>query len=247
MPAYYSQFYQDELVDRTVFRGMRGGVFVDIGANDGVTINNTLAFEREYGWSGLCIEANPDIVPKLFAAGRSATVIHAAIASETGTLPFRSIRGGGNMLSSLVTEGTTGWHDGLVEREIAKTGGTAVVTEVPAMRLDDVLREHGLTEVHYLSVDTEGNESMILGTLNSDETFVHVIDVECNRPEDLPPIQAALGDRYDLITIHYCDAFFIRVDSPFRQQAGHLRMMSRWMKYRRRIRRVLRLPLAPTG
>ena len=59
-----SQLGQDILVDE-YFGGKRGGVFVDIGAYDGVTFSNTLMLERERGWTGVCIEPLPDVFAEL--------------------------------------------------------------------------------------------------------------------------------------------------------------------------------------
>ena len=55
---YHSQDGQDLYLDKHVFKGLKNGIFVDIGANDGITINNTLFFEKVLGWNGLCIEPN---------------------------------------------------------------------------------------------------------------------------------------------------------------------------------------------
>ena len=45
--------------DNTSLGLQRGGFFVECGALDGETRSNTLFFERERGWSGLLIEADP--------------------------------------------------------------------------------------------------------------------------------------------------------------------------------------------
>ena len=42
---YYSQFKQDQFLEEVVFKGYKNGTFVDVGAHDGVSINNTLYFE----------------------------------------------------------------------------------------------------------------------------------------------------------------------------------------------------------
>lgn len=54
-----SQLGQDKIVDE-YFHGKRNGVFVDVGAYDGVTFSNTLMLGREGGWTGVCIEPLPD-------------------------------------------------------------------------------------------------------------------------------------------------------------------------------------------
>ena len=51
---------QDTLIAE-LLGSKRDGVFIDIGANDGVTISNTYFLEKELGWSGVAIEPIPSI------------------------------------------------------------------------------------------------------------------------------------------------------------------------------------------
>ena len=53
---YHSQVGQDKFINEKVFRGLRNGYFVEIGAFDGVTFSNSYFFEKELGWKGICIE-----------------------------------------------------------------------------------------------------------------------------------------------------------------------------------------------
>jgi hypothetical protein len=55
-------------------------------------------FERELGWTGLCIEPNPDVFP-LLIKNRSAVCIQTAIAKRDGRLPFIKAQGYAQMLS----------------------------------------------------------------------------------------------------------------------------------------------------
>jgi len=43
---FYSQDKQDEFLETTVFKNYKNGFFVDVGANDGVTINNTIYLRK---------------------------------------------------------------------------------------------------------------------------------------------------------------------------------------------------------
>ena len=54
--VYYSQDKQDEFLEKNVFKGLKNGFFVDIGAHDGKSINNTLYFEENNNWTGINIE-----------------------------------------------------------------------------------------------------------------------------------------------------------------------------------------------
>src|SRR5260221_8881557 len=71
------QFGQDEFLDRVVYRGLRAGYFVDVGAHDGEEYSgDAFFFERERGWQGLCIEANPAVFAQL--ATRDAPIASSA-------------------------------------------------------------------------------------------------------------------------------------------------------------------------
>ena len=43
--TFYSQDKQDKFLEENVFKGYKNGVFIDVGAHDGKSINNTLFFE----------------------------------------------------------------------------------------------------------------------------------------------------------------------------------------------------------
>lgn len=62
MTAWTSQAGQDAWVHSIIGDG---GFFVDIGAHDGVTHSNSYALETYHGWSGICIEPDPDAYRQL--------------------------------------------------------------------------------------------------------------------------------------------------------------------------------------
>lgn len=54
----FSQDRQDAFVV-ALLRGMTGGLFVDVGASDGITNSNSMLLESMYGYRGICIEPGP--------------------------------------------------------------------------------------------------------------------------------------------------------------------------------------------
>ena len=62
---FYSQFKQDEYLETTIFKGYKNGFYVDVGAHDGISINNTLYFEKNNNWTGINIEPIKSVFDKL--------------------------------------------------------------------------------------------------------------------------------------------------------------------------------------
>lgn len=175
--GYSSQIGQDLLLDRHVFAGKCNGVIVDVGAHDGVAMSNSLFLERERGWTALCIEPNPVVYEQLVEARpRCANV---AIGPTEGSFPFRRITGYSEMLSGL--ESSYSASDlRRIEREIETHGGSWELIDVPLKRLDTLLREVGLDSVDVLSIDVEGGELGVLGSIDLREFHVRAVVVENN-------------------------------------------------------------------
>jgi hypothetical protein len=47
-----------EAIVVAIFEGKQGGYFIELAAFDALAYSNSLALERDYSWSGLCVEAN---------------------------------------------------------------------------------------------------------------------------------------------------------------------------------------------
>ena len=74
------------------FKDKKDGVFVDIGAHDGVLLSNTYFFEKHLGWKGICIEPIPEIFNQL-KANRKPYVFKAASTIKMGMLVFIKLTG----------------------------------------------------------------------------------------------------------------------------------------------------------
>src|SRR4051812_7676853 len=97
---YQSQCKQDKFVNEVIFNNKRNGVFVDIGANDGITFSNSYFFEKQLGWTGLCVEPLESTFQKLKAV-RSCKLVNGCAASFNGEETFFAVDGYGEMLSGL--------------------------------------------------------------------------------------------------------------------------------------------------
>ncbi len=170
-----SQYGQDRFVVETL-GGMRGGFFLDSGASDGVSANNTLLLETQLGWSGICVEPNDDMFRQL-RRNRRCQCVNCCLYDRSGEVEFVERA---KTLGGILAE----YHPAHL-RFAAETFGLApdmpeTVTK-PACPVGTVLRRHGAPSViDYWSLDTEGSELSILRTFPFDEYAVRVLTVEHN-------------------------------------------------------------------
>ena len=134
----------------------RDGYFVEFGATDGRTLNNTWLLEKAFGWSGILAEPARMWRKALEDSGRTARLEFDCVWSKTGqTLRFSEASWG--ELSTL--EQFQG-SDGNPHR---RTGSYLVQT----VSLTDMLARHGAPrEMDFLSIDTEGSEYDILAAFD---------------------------------------------------------------------------------
>lgn len=176
---YYSQCGQDRYVNETFFKNKLNGVFIDIGAHDGICLSNTYFFENELDWDGICIEPNPITFAKL-QASRKAICISGCIANENiKGAEFLQITGPLSYYSGIVNKYEP-LHLKRVEGELALCGGTKEIIKVDCYNLNDLLEQYEIAHVDFLSLDTEGGELEILKSINYDKIKIDVIAVENN-------------------------------------------------------------------
>lgn len=149
----------------------RGGYFVEFGACEGTFLSNTLLLERDFAWTGILAEPNPQFHEAL-RTNRSCALSHDCVAARSGdivkfdcaTLPELS------RMSDIVP-------DDIHER----TGNRAPrnTIDVKTISLSDLLDKHGAPpEIDYLSIDTEGSELQILESFDFARRRIRLITVE---------------------------------------------------------------------
>ncbi len=178
---YFSQNGQDRYLDRRIFKKKEGGFFVDIGAHNGITFSNTYFFEKHRNWKGICIEPIPEVFAEL-DANRNCIKVNGCIAKTVGTASFLRVKGevvDTEMLSGLVAE-YDDRHLARIDRELKEYGGTKEEIQVQCFHLNELLEQHQVSEVDYISIDTEGNELAILESIDYSACKINVLSVENN-------------------------------------------------------------------
>ena len=178
MNKYYSQCGQDKFLNEVIFKGKKNGIFIDIGANDGVTFSNTFFFEKELNWKGLCFEPLVSAFKKL-SNNRSSVNVNGCACAEDKPDVFLSVNGYGEMLSGLKSKYDER-HLQRVFETVSLHGGSIEEVEVQCYDINKMLALHSLYEIDFLSIDTEGNELDILKAIKFDEFHIKAITVENN-------------------------------------------------------------------
>ncbi|HZW61607.1 MAG TPA: FkbM family methyltransferase [Candidatus Babeliales bacterium] len=207
---YYSQCGQDKYLNEQLFHDKKNGIFIEIGAHDGISYSNAYYFEKYLGWTGLCIEPHPEKFAQLIK-NRKALCIQACIASHNGTAQFLKISGEPNMLSGLY-DSYDPRHLARVEKELARDGGTKEIITVQTINLTDLLAQHSINYVDFISIDTEGNELDILQSIDFMAIDIEVIIVENNfNSQDIRDFLAS--KRYQLLAKFQGDEIYRKIRS----------------------------------
>lgn len=176
---YYSQHGQDKFLVEKVFKKKRDGFFVDIGANDGITLSNTYVFEKELGWKGICIEPIPAVYEKLVKA-RTAINVNKCIGNKDNTaVKFMKIEGYAEMLSGIIDFFDEN-HMKRIEQYQKEHGGTSSIIDIQCIRLNTLLKQHSVNHVDYCSIDVEGGEMGVLESIDFSDINIDVLSVENN-------------------------------------------------------------------
>ena len=171
-----SQLNQDKYIIDHIFKSKENGVFVDIGANDGVTQSNTLLFEKRYNWSGICIEPIKSTYEKL-KKHRKCILVNAAISDKEGKEVFIEHP------CSLVSGLDTTYHAKHRKRWNMNKRGRKYT--VDCITLNALAEKYSINEIDLLDIDTEGSEFMILKSIDFSKVKIHAILIENHYNKDL--------------------------------------------------------------
>lgn len=212
MSNYKSQWQQDFYLNKYVFDNRKHGIFVDVGAHDGVDGSNSYFFEKELEWTGLCIEPMNDCYEEL-CKNRSAVCLNCCVYKENKDVEF--------VQNSGFTEMLSGIKDTLDPRHVDRTsheqklfGGESKTITKKAYTLSEILEKHNLFHVDYLSVDTEGSEYEILQGIDFSKFSIGAITVENNYQTDFALINSLLvSNGFTHVTTLCADEVYVHIEN----------------------------------
>jgi FkbM family methyltransferase len=183
-------------------RGARG-VFVEVGANDGMTISTTLGLLKD-GWSGWSIEANPVVYQSLVKNLQrfpKAKPVNVAMSPVRGKVKlFLGKTDPGGFYSTISTDDSQWFRE--------HRGNSFV--EVDGWPLSDFLAGHQVpARFDLLLVDTEGMDLEILQTLDVTRHKPALIITEDYEPKNPAKFQLLQSYGYKLNRQVGCNTFWV--------------------------------------
>ena len=211
---FYSQYKQDEYLETHIFKGYKNGIYVDVGAHDGVSINNTLYFEKNNNWTGVNIEPIKKVFDKLVSNRPNNINLNCAVCNNDGETDFLCNIGYTEMISG-IKDNFDIRHLHRLQRENIQYGSITEVIKVETKKLETILHDNDISHINYLSIDVEGAEFEVIKSINFDKVFIDVIGFENNYNDVSVPIVKYLENK-DFIVIHTSlDIFMINKKSVF--------------------------------
>ena len=160
----YSEHASNEWYSHLAGENRRQGVFIELGAGDGVDKSNTLAFEQKLGWTGLLIEPSTSLYQQLRQNRPNAKCVNTCVAAGAIQKDF---------VDSGLNSGTSSKH-----RLMTSAKGRSLMMCESLSKLIDIHLGHLGSKIDYLSLDVEGSELEILRHFDFQKHQVDVMSIE---------------------------------------------------------------------
>jgi FkbM family methyltransferase len=179
--GYFGQFYEDYIL-AYVFKDMKRGLYVDVGASD-PDANSVTKYFYTSGWRGISIDANPEILTLLEKSRPEDTNLGIGISDTPGELTFYRF----TRFSGLST------FDPQIAARHKAAGVDYETIKVPVTTLNEVLDrpKSPKQEISFLNVDVEGFEKRVFTGIDFARHPVQVIMAESTAPETEAPTYQA--------------------------------------------------------
>jgi FkbM family methyltransferase len=222
----YSRHGEDKYLDNLIFNNFKNGYFVNIGAHDGLTYDNTLRFEKYHQWTGINIEPHKSIFKALTINRPSCSNLNTAVTNKDGTYHFSETRD--NELAGLSLIPNTFQkkeNNDIVNLEIDRE--VFEIYKIRTTQLSNIFNEHAIKKINLLVIDVPDWEFEIIKSINFTDTYIDVIMLENNKLDYFDEIEKNLNQNNFFIFRQAESIFFINISSRFnvfKQKSFQLRL-----------------------
>jgi hypothetical protein len=207
--TYYGQWSPktDEVLFENYFKDKRNGFFIECGAADGIEASNTLFFEQELGWTGICIEPSKAYYqlivnrPNCINKRNVLTNYNGPIIFEEATHPLE------------VSGGTVEYNPRHKEH-VAELGFEFFYLDSDGITYAKLMKSLKVKEVDLFSLDTDGHELEIISGMGEPLPRVICVEYTVVGSEKIKTALNSLGYNFDFISFNN---LFFSIGFPSRE------------------------------
>lgn len=194
----------EDLIIKKVFRGMRNGTYVDVGCYHPLVGSNTYLLHKNYGWSGINIDANPETIALFNKKRPQDTNLNYGVGERNENLTFyRFTEPAVNTFSKAFYEERLKQGSELLEKK-----------EIEVRTLAELLDSCNLNKpIDVLDIDVEGLDLAVVKSNNWDKYRPKMIliedQTEVNDLYGLPSYQYLTPLGYKLIFNTFSTSFYL--------------------------------------
>ena len=160
---YYSQCQEDIFLNENIFKNKKYGIYIELGALDGILYSNTKFFEDSLNWKGILIEPHPEKFKLLKINRPNNFLFNNLVSCHKEPLEYRyfvdyhaAVSGVENTLSQhhfdTYFESNNERNKLLPQNKIF----------IKPISLTEIVKKTNLTHIDLLSLDVEGHEYEVL-------------------------------------------------------------------------------------
>jgi FkbM family methyltransferase len=190
--AKYSKMGMGGLTEKlNKYLNFKEGVFIEVGANDGVAQSNTYYLEKILKWKGYLIEAIPELSERCKKNRRRSLVFNCALVSPEDHGKEIKINYDKDSRGLMSKIGDCGQRSSFCE-----------TVSIRGRTLTDVLEQASAQKIDFFSLDVEGFELEVLKGLDLNKYRPTLMLVETSQVEAVDAILFNSYDRIDLLSHH---------------------------------------------
>jgi len=205
LPVEFRAQYAEDVLLWDLFDGALDGTFLEVGANDGIALSISYAFEA-VGWTGVLIEALPDQAARCRVNRPHSRVVQAAL-SKPGS-PRETT------FSFVREDSLLSYHraDDAHRQFIDQNKFSRANVTVPCMTMDEALGDLP-ARIDFAVIDVEGAETDVLAGFDLERYRPRVLLIEDTTPVDQSPVKAAMESQpYVWQGLHAINHVFVHRD-----------------------------------
>ena len=213
---YYSQCEEDMFLNNRYFNNKRNGVYIELGALDGVGYSNTKFFEDQLGWTGILIEPHPIMFSFLKNSRPNNYLFNDLVSCHQEELKFRyfdycyaPVSG---VESTLTDHHFKDYFDNEANRPLPQNS-----IFLKPRYLTEIVKSTPFTHIDFLSLDVEGHELEVLQSwdfsIPIDIILIEMLEQDSEKDKQCRKILIENGYKFDCKCAH--NEVFIRIDSHY--------------------------------